>query len=153
MPIRTAEVPAADVVPLRWAVLRPGMPRETALFAEDAAPGAFHLAAYTDEGTVGAVISFCAEQLPGEDAKAYRFRGMASAPELRGQGYGDAVLEAGLAAARDRGAELVWCNARSEARGFYERHGFTVRGEEFVIPTVGPHWVMAVTVGDVGARP
>ncbi|MEV6107894.1 GNAT family N-acetyltransferase [Streptomyces sp. NPDC051940] len=153
MPIRTAEVPVADIIPLRWAVLRPGMPRESALFAEDDAPGAFHMAAYTDDGEVGAVVSFCPEQLPGEDAKAYRFRGMASEPALRGQGYGEAVLRAGLKAAADRGAEVVWCNARSVARGFYEKYGFEVRGEEFEIPTVGLHWVMAIAVGSVPARP
>ncbi|MFC7218868.1 GNAT family N-acetyltransferase [Streptomyces polyrhachis] len=161
MTIRTAEVPAADVVPLRWAVLRPGLPRESALFAEDEAPGAFHLAAYTPEGGIGAVISFCAEPLPDAasgtipaphtPSPAYRFRGMASAPELRGQGYGAAVLRAGLAAARARGAALAWCNARSEARGFYERHGFTIRGPEFVIETVGPHYVMTATLATAAA--
>ncbi len=59
-------------------------------------------------------------------------------------------------------AALAWCNGRSVARGFYERHGFEVRGEEFVIEGVGPHFVFTIKLpaaegadaaGDVGGGP
>jgi ribosomal protein S18 acetylase RimI-like enzyme len=66
---------------------------------------------------------------------------MASADAVRGQGYGSAVLRAGMDEARARGAELVWCNGRSSARGFYEHHGFTSVGEEFQLEPAGPHYV------------
>jgi hypothetical protein len=46
--------------------------------------------------------------------------------------------------ARARGAELVWCNGRSSARGFYEHHGFTSVGEEFQLEPAGPHYVFVV---------
>ncbi|WP_414169286.1 GNAT family N-acetyltransferase [Streptoverticillium reticulum] len=151
--IRTALVPVAEIFALRHAVLRPGRPPESAAFPEDADPGTFHVAAYDEEGEVQACVTFLPGPLPGTGEAAYRFRGMASAPAVRGRGYGVAVLEAGLAEAAARGAGLVWCNGRTVARGFYERHGFTVQGEEFMVEGVGPHLVFVIKVGGVGARP
>ena len=37
---------------------------------------------------------------------------------------------------------LLWCNARTSAMGFYQNVGFEKIGEEFDIPTVGPHVLM-----------
>ncbi|MGW8847020.1 GNAT family N-acetyltransferase [Streptomyces xiamenensis] len=139
--IRTAVVPVSEVFRLRRDVLRPGLPAASAEFAEDTLPGTFHLAAYEGAGTrvLGCVTLF-PDPLDG-DTTAYRFRGMASDPAARGLGYGAAVLAAAEREAAERGAGLLWCNGRTEARGFYERHGYAVRGEEFVIEGVGPHYV------------
>ncbi|PGH50513.1 GNAT family N-acetyltransferase [Streptomyces sp. Ru87] len=168
MGIRTEVVPVAEIFDLRWAVLRAGMPRESAVFAEDSGPEVFHIAAYDGDAPgrarVLGCVTFFPDPLPpraaaaaasgavrrgaadggargGGPGTAYRFRGMASAPGVRGEGYGAAVLRAGLAEAAARGASAVWCNGRSPARGFYEHHGFTAVGEEFVIETAGPHYV------------
>lgn len=165
--IRTALVPATEVLALRHAVLRPGHPVSSAVFAEDTAPGTFHIAAYAAEDAgkkaVLACVTFLPEPVPGTGEAAYRFRGMASDPAVRGLGYGTAVLRAGLAEAAARGAGLVWCNGRTSARGFYEHHGFTARGEEFTVPDIGPHFVFTIKLsgggpgdgaaGSVGARP
>ncbi|MEO3765907.1 GNAT family N-acetyltransferase [Streptomyces sp. B5E4] len=142
MAIRTARVDVAEIPALRHSVLLPQRPPAEAEFAEDTAPGAFHLAAYDAQGALAACVSFCPALLPGDDTPAYRFRGMASAPAARGQGYGVAVLAAGLTESAARDAHLVWCNARTSAAGFYLRHGFEVRGAEFVIEGVGAHVVM-----------
>lgn len=150
MGIRTAVTPLAEIMPLRWEVLRPGLPRESAEFAEDGQSGAFHVAAYGEDGESGAVAvhgcgSFYVEAFPGPTEvpaeRCVRIRGMASSARVRGQGFGTAVLAAGTAEATARGARLMWCNGRTEARGFYERHGYTVHGEEFHIEGVGPHFV------------
>ncbi|MFE7119231.1 GNAT family N-acetyltransferase [Streptomyces sp. NPDC057654] len=156
LPIRTAVVPVAEIFELRRSVLRPGLPPEAAVFAEDGDPDGrtFHVAAYDEEGAVRGCATFFAEPLPDgpvpgtdEADRAYRFRGMASDPAVRGLGYGVAVLRAGLDEAAARGAETVWCNGRTSARGFYEHHGFTAVGEEFVIESVGPHHVFTIEVG------
>ncbi|MEU4212667.1 GNAT family N-acetyltransferase [Streptomyces sp. NPDC026206] len=143
-PPRTALVPVGEIFALRHAVLRPGLPAGAAVFPEDAAPGTFHVAAYDEEGAVRGCVTFVPEPLPGTGEEAYRFRGMASDPAVRGLGYGVAVLRAGLAEAAARGAALVWCNGRTAARGFYERHGFEARGEEFAIEGIGPHAVFTI---------
>jgi GNAT superfamily N-acetyltransferase len=142
--MRTAVVPVEEIFALRWAVLRAGMPRETAVYPEDSRGDAFHIAVYDDEGGQGAVkgcVTFFPDPLPGESALAYRFRGMGSAPEVRGQGFGAAALNAGLREAAARGAALGWCNGRTSATGFYEHLGFTAVGEEFVLEPSGPHYV------------
>lgn len=142
---RTAVVPVEEIFELRWRVLRPGLPRKSAIFLEDGHPLAFHMAAYGDGGDGGDEVVACVtlfpEQLPGDGAIAYRIRGMASAPEVRGRGYGAALLHAALEQARQRGAELVWCNGRTSARGFWEGQGFMAVGEEFVLEPAGPHFL------------
>ncbi|MEE4544416.1 GNAT family N-acetyltransferase [Streptomyces sp. V4-01] len=148
-PARSAVVPVEEIFALRWAVLRTGMPRRTAVYPEDARPDVFHIAAYDEHGAVRGCVTFFPDPAPalgrgysqGEAAAAYRFRGMGSAPEVRGQGFGAAALKAGLAECARRGARLAWCNGRTSAAGFYEHHGFTAVGEEFVIEPSGPHYV------------
>lgn len=141
MPVtRAAVVPVEEIFALRWAVLRTGLPRETAVYPEDARPDTFHIAAYDESGAVQGCVTFFPDVLPGEAASAYRFRGMGSAPEVRGQGFGAAALRAGLRESAARGAELAWCNGRTSATGFYEHAGFTVVGEEFVLEPSGPHY-------------
>jgi GNAT superfamily N-acetyltransferase len=147
-PVRSAVVPVEEIFPLRWAVLRAGMPRETAVYPEDARADVFHIAAYDADGAVRGCVTFFPDRPPafggypqGEAAAAYRFRGMGSAPEVRGQGFGAAALRAGLAECARRGAQLVWCNGRTSAAGFYEHQGFTAVGEEFVLAPSGPHYV------------
>ena len=38
-----------------------------------------------------------------------------------------------------RGGDLVWCDARTTAAGFYAHFGFTVVTEPFDKPGIGPH--------------
>jgi len=139
--MRTAVVPVEEIFALRWAVLRTGRPRETAIYPEDAKGDVFHVAAYDDAGAVQGCVTFFPDPLPGESVTAYRFRGMGSAPEVRGRGFGAAALNAGLREAAARGAELVWCHGRTSATGFYEHQGFTVVGPEFSLEPSGPHYV------------
>jgi GNAT superfamily N-acetyltransferase len=68
---------------------------------------------------------------------------MATRAALRGAGLGGMVLAALERHAREHGAKRVWCNARTGARRFYEDAGFHVEGKEFVIPGIGPHFLMA----------
>ena len=51
---------------------------------------------------------------------------MATDPTVRGPGAGRALVAEGLARVAARGGDLVWCDARVAAVGFYERMGFTV---------------------------
>jgi GNAT superfamily N-acetyltransferase len=137
-----------EIIDLRWSVLRSGRPRHTAELPEDGAPGTFHLAERAPDGTVIGCGSFMPEpldgaQIDGEPADAvWRLRGMATAPEHQGKGVGSRVLAAGIAEVAARGGRLLWCNGRVSAAGFYQRHGFTIRGDAFDIPPIGPHYVL-----------
>jgi GNAT superfamily N-acetyltransferase len=131
--------PAAphEVIDLRHAVLRVGLPRDAAAFDGDELPTTHHVVA-VDAG--GAIVG-CATMLASEWERelAWQVRGMAVAPHLRGTGVGRALLAALEARARASGPRLMWCNARKPAAPFYERLGWTIASEEFDIPTAGPH--------------
>ncbi len=114
---------------------------ESTVYPGDEMPDTVHLGAFDGDHLVG-IASLYREPRSGM-ARGWRLRGMATAPEIRGQGFGAAILAACLDhAAADGGAE-VWCNARQTAIGFYRRAGFDPIGEEFEVEDIGPHVVMA----------
>lgn len=138
---------AAEVVrPLRQRVLRPHETLAQQVWDGDEVPRAGHFAAFDDEGRVVGIASITPEAYPrGGGVDDFRIRGMATDPELgRGLGVGGALLRACLEHAD--GAR-VWCNARSPARGFYERQGFVADGPEFELPEIGPHFLMVLSTG------
>lgn len=139
--IEVRVVPPEETAHLRQRVLRPHLTVDEVRAQGDAAP---HLAVYAG-GRLVATASVRPEAMPGDEREGdWRLRGMASDPEERGRGYGATALRAALDHARAHGATRVWCNARTGAIGFYERHGFTVAGEEFDLPGSGPHYVAFV---------
>jgi ribosomal protein S18 acetylase RimI-like enzyme len=58
---------------------------------------------------------------------------------VRGRGVGRALVAEGLSRVSAMGAQLVWCDARKAAVGFYRRMGFTVVTEEYDLRSVGLH--------------
>jgi GNAT superfamily N-acetyltransferase len=144
--IHVIAVDAAVVRPLRQAVLRPHQTLADQVYPGDAVPGARHFAASEADSPVLGVASIAPEPYPRADgapgADDWRIRGMATEPGARGRGVGALLLGACLEHARTEGATRVWCNARSGVRGFYEREGFVVDGEEFELPGIGPHLLM-----------
>jgi ribosomal protein S18 acetylase RimI-like enzyme len=139
MDVKVEVVPAEETSELRRVVLRPHWTPERMAANGDGTP---NIAVFAD-GAVVACASVREEPMPGDPRPGdWRLRGMASDPMLRGEGYGSRALAGALEYARDRGAKRVWCNARTGALGFYERHGFTAVGEEFDLPDAGPHYLM-----------
>jgi GNAT superfamily N-acetyltransferase len=147
--VRVIPVAPAAVRPLRRLVLRPHETLADQVYPGDDLPGAAHFAAIEDDGTVIGAASIAPEPYPGPGGGSegdVRIRGMATEPGARGRGLGGLLLTACLDHARQQGARRVWCNARSGVRGFYEREGFAAEGEEFVLPDIGPHFLMSLTL-------
>ena len=140
-------VSAAEVMPLRHAVLRQGKPLMAAAYAGDHAEHTFHLAAF-EGGEIVGVASFMREPMPGrEGVLAWRLRGMAVDERLRGRRVGQRIVDRGIELTREAGGELLWCNARATAVGFYERMGWAAVGEYFEEHGL-PHVVMWRAVAD-----
>jgi GNAT superfamily N-acetyltransferase len=141
-------VDAEVTLPLRQAVLRPHQTHDEVRAQGDGLPGV----AVLDGERVLACASVREEPMPGDARPGdWRLRGMASDPAVRGQGYGALALTGALDYARDRGARRIWCNARTPAVGFYERHGFRAVGDEFSIEHAGPHYVMVLDLSTSGS--
>ena len=65
----------------------------------------------------------------------------------RNQNLGKQLLKACINHAIHHKADVIWCNARIKAVPFYKREGFKIIGDEFDIPNIGPHYLMAKNLG------
>jgi GNAT superfamily N-acetyltransferase len=141
-PIEVRSITTAETYPLRLSVLRPNRPLEAAQFPGDDLPDTKHFGAFRDGQLVGIASLFVAEmpEHPGEPA--LQLRGMATAPEVRGQGFGRALVLECLAHAKSQHVKIFWFNARLVALGFYRKLDFKIIGDKFAIPDVGPHFRM-----------
>ena len=129
---------------LRRAVLRPGWPAGSPMHGDDN-PAAVHLAAMDEDGRVVGAVLVLPRGYPLRPAieGAWQLRGMATVPELRGQGIGGQLVAAAIEQIRRRNGRFVWCDARTSAVSFYARHGFTAEGEQFRHAETGiPHYRM-----------
>lgn len=159
-PIRLVELD--DTFALRKAVLRPWLTPEEARATWADAREHFQVGAVRD-GKVVSTAGFLIEAHPDYAAEfgplAWRLRGMASEPALRGLGVGGRVLDFGIAeiarrlGARGAASATLWCSGRTGAQRFYERHGFQAIGDLYETPGTGPHFVFwrRVAAGSSGA--
>jgi GNAT superfamily N-acetyltransferase len=130
-----------EVIDVRWAVLRAGRPRETAVFSHD--DTGFHWVDDDNGAIVGvaSVIPAPWPEPPLTPTPGLQLRGMAVLPNVRGTGRGAALL---TTLQRDLAVPL-WCNARVEVTGFYTAHGWISHGGLIEIPGVGLHQRMTWT--------
>ena len=135
-------VAASHIRPLRQEVLRPGEPQDASVYPGDDDAGTVHFGAYLAERLVGIASLYREARLSGSHGRAWRLRGMASAPDVRRQGVGRALLAACVHHVAGHGGGELWCNARTPAVDFYARAGFDVVSDSFEIPGIGPHVVM-----------
>ena len=141
---RIIRVPFEEIVDLRYAVLRAGLPRSAAYFPGDDHSQTVHLAAKDGEKVIG-----CATVLVNEwnGEAACQVRGMAVEPGQQSRGIGKEILREVESVAREAGVKIVWANARVPASAFYLKNGWEIVSEEFDIPTAGPHFKMVRKLG------
>jgi predicted GNAT family N-acyltransferase len=142
------QITASDTHNLRLKVLRPDHPMIYSHFEGDDGPEAGHFGVYEGDRllSVGTVVPEPCKD-PNADAMmmvpgAWRLRGMATEPDARSKGCGTLVLEACLKHVKKHGGTVLWCNARTGAMKFYERHKFVALSDEYVMPGIGPHYLM-----------
>ena len=149
--MQVEDVPAEATHDLRWRILRNSRPGAPIVFPEDSRPDAFHLAVRDEAGSVVAVASFSTEATPHRPGRrAVRLRGMAVDRPAQHHGLGRLLVTTVVDRLRGDGVEVLWCNARDSAAGFYARLGFDVVGDGFVLPESGiAHHVMVRDLGDL----
>lgn len=129
---------ADEVIDLRHAVLRAGLPRDAAVFEADDLPTTMHFGALLEDGRLVGCASFMLNSYEGQPA--WQLRGMATDPQFRSLGIGAALLEAAeMMLMRKSPLRLLWCHARTPALEFYQRQGWGAVSDVFEIPTAGPH--------------
>jgi GNAT superfamily N-acetyltransferase len=140
---------ALQVYPLRLQVLRPGGTLGECIWPGDDLSTTIHFGAVSSDGQIAGVASFYEQSHPELKAsKPVQLRGMATHPDVRGKGFGKAIVVHALQYYREQGADLMWCNAREVAVSFYENLGFQITGDPFNIGNIGKHWVMFIRLND-----
>lgn len=135
------EITAKETWPVRHPVLRKGRPLEDVYMEADEKETTFHLGIFHKNNIVG-VASFMDDVNPAFNGVQARLRGMAVLPEFRKKGLAELILKKGEEILKEKGATLLWFNARIIALNFYKNLGYETVGPEFDIPLVGPHYVM-----------
>ena len=136
------QIDAKDTYKIRQEVLRPGQPIETCQFVKDEEDATFHLGAYIDDELASIASFYLAQNESVEDEYQYQLRGMATLSQHQGKGLSSALLRAAFPLIKKNHVNILWCNARTSAKGFYEKVGFESTGSEFEIENIGPHYLM-----------
>jgi len=139
--VQLLRVRASDVRPLRHAVLRPHDPAHGLVLPRDDETDTAHFAFVDHTGRAVACATILQEGAPG----AWRIRGVATAPELRGRGYGARVVGACVEHARAQGGRVAWLQTTPDVVPWYVKQGFRPEGDVFVIER-GPRQKMVRTL-------
>lgn len=139
------ELPTADIKKLRFEVLWPHKTSvDVCTIESDELETTFHLGAVLNNEVVGTSTFLIDINDNFESKRQYRLRAMATSPIVRGKHVGQQIIETSIEKLKKMNIELLWCDARLEATGFYEKLGFTMKGEIYNVPDIGPHKLMYI---------
>lgn len=135
---------ADETAALRRAVLRPKVTIAEMAMPGDQSPDTSYLAVPALDGDRAVLGCVRLEPVPcpwpvAPDVSArasWQLRAMATDPSVRGAGLGRLLVEAAVDHVADRAGDLIWCNARVGAEGFYARMGFRTVTDRFLVHDV-----------------
>jgi GNAT superfamily N-acetyltransferase len=144
MEVRRLE--AVEVLTIRNKVLRPNEIKTDYIFPGDEDESTLHLGAFLD-GTLVSAATFLFQAHPKIDGKVpVRLRGMATLSKHRKKGLSKALIETAMPIVKQNQCDVLWCEAREQAIGFYLSLGFQTYGGLFQREFIGPHQLMYLTL-------
>jgi predicted GNAT family N-acyltransferase len=139
------ELPTAEIRKLRHEVLWPHKNSYTDCVIEpDMINTTFHMGAIENGTVVGTSTFLVQKNDEFKNISQYRLRAMATSPKVRGKQVGRQIIEASIEKLKHMKIDLLWCDARLEATGFYEKLGFKMKGQIYDVPDIGPHKLMFI---------
>lgn len=143
MTFSVRRITAEETRPLRHLVLWPHLHDVASCVIDiDHREDAFHIGAFDRDRLVGVCSLFEMHTPKLPDAQQYRLRAMATHPDVRGMGAGKVVVDAALSAVQSLQKDVLWCDARKVALGFYTRMGFDRIDQWYEVRNIGPHQLM-----------
>ncbi|POB12623.1 GNAT family N-acetyltransferase [Halobacteriovorax sp. DA5] len=131
-----------DTYKIRRSVLGINGNESSYKFVADDESDTFHLGAFVENNLVS-VASFYFNPNPKFNIdNQYQLQGMATLESYRKQGFSRELLNVAFPIIKQNFCNLIWCNARIEARAFYEKLGFESFEDEFEIEGIGRHILM-----------
>jgi predicted GNAT family N-acyltransferase len=92
----------------------------------DGDDSAWHFGVYENEMLIAVISLF------DDGDGSMRFRKFATLPKFQNLGYGSQLLTFAINFAKNEGFKRLWCDARTDAFGFYRRFGFVRFSEVFL---------------------
>ncbi len=129
-------ISAEETYAVRKAVLRKEFPEEPHQFKGDLDPDTFHLG-YLEESEIKAIVTIM------KNGNVAQLRGMAVSENYQGKGIGKKLIEKAEEMLQKDKISKIWMNAREKAVPFYEKCGYKIEGEIFIIKPIGFHYLMA----------
>lgn len=129
-------ISAEETYPVRKAVLRKEFPDEPHQFSGDLDPDTFHLG-YFEENEMKGIVTIM------KNGSVAQLRGMAVSEDCQGKGFGKMLIQKAEDILLKDKISKIWMNAREKAVPFYEKCGYKIEGEIFIIKPIGFHYLMA----------
>lgn len=124
-------------------MLRQDFPPEACHYPGDDDDLTFHLGGFVDNKLVSIASFYFQKNERIPDENQYQLRGMATLPDYQGQGISSQLLKTAFPIIKQNLVEVLWCNARKTAIGYYESMGFEKLGQEFEVDKIGTHVMMS----------
>ena len=140
--IHVKQIQAKDCYPIRQQILWQHKNLEDCGIDIDEQEGAFHLGVFLKDELVCIGSFFKQNHAQFSEHNQYRLRAMATIPKAQRQGAAKALLDFAFERLKNQNHDILWCDARVIAVGFYEKMGFTKLGEMYKIPLIGLHYLM-----------
>ena len=140
--MKIKKVSSNKIRPLRHLVLRQGKPFSTTEYIKDKEKDTFHLACLVENKIVTCATFYPEKKDQIKSKNPYRLRGMATLETHRRKGFGNEIIKEAIKEIKKSKGDLLWCNARIVALGFYKKIGFKTVGDTFNIGDIGLHYVM-----------
>ncbi len=137
------QIAAVQTYPLRHKVLWPHILKEEDCIIDiDNREDAIHLGCFQGEElvSIGSLFQMSSSKVVAKTP--YRLRAMATDPSWRGKNAGKELILFAFDLLRKRKVDVLWCDARKIAVGFYTSLGFEMLPEEYEVPRIGPHYFM-----------
>ncbi|MDH7461243.1 GNAT family N-acetyltransferase [Chitinophagaceae bacterium 26-R-25] len=117
------DAPLEDVLEMRREVMYPAFSIGQVRLKDDEEGN--HQGLYVDDNLIAVISVFVRNNI-------MQFRKFATKEAFQGKGYGTELLEYVMKLAKDRHCNSIWCNARVNAKKFYEKFGMQVTGDTWV---------------------
>jgi len=140
--VKINKVDAKKIRPLRYSELRKGQDFSTTSYLRDYEEDTFHMACIVDDKIVTCATFYPEKSIKKKSNNAYRLRGMATDFNFQRKGYAAGLMKESFKELKKRECDMLWCNARLVAVGFYKSVGLEIAGELFDIEGIGPHYYM-----------
>lgn len=136
------EIPAKECYVIRHQVLWQHKSLDNCGIDIDDHSDAFHLGVYKEGQLVCVASFFNQSQTQFLHQNQYRLRAMATLTKAQNTGAAKVLLSAAFKRLIANKQEILWCDARIKATGFYKKLGFKKIGDSYNIPIIGAHFLM-----------